>query len=292
MASVNNFKVKHGLVVATTATILSADQATSTTTGALQVVGGVGIGRNLYVGGTTFLAGDLYVDGTQFSVSSSTIATGDKAIYLSTGSTTAISATDSGIAIGPQTSTYASFLFDGVESFKSAASIVPATSSTYNLGSPELTWGTIYTDSFSIKGTTASTSTETGAITISGGVGIGGDLNLGGNLVVHNSAIVHDQTAITVSTSIVTLDTFDLTKYRSAKYVISVSNSGLGQFQTSEVLLIHNDTDSFINHTSISSADSPLMSFTTLVSGVNVLLKGIGSSNSNKVKIQKIYITV
>jgi len=492
MAIENNFKIKHGLVVSTTATIQSSTQATSTTTGALQVVGGVGIGRNLYVGGTTFLAGDLYVDGTQFSVNSTNIVTGDRAIYLSTGSNTAIAATGSGLAIGPENSTYASFLFDGSTSFKSKASIVPTTS-TYSLGSQELSWNTLYaknavisgvsgyiranntgtltgnatipgadisgavstatnlaggtsgslsyqsasgqtsftdagssgwllssngttpqwidptsltaststnslntfinsvtsgvtyylalseltgdyspidsdtalsynttdnkltTTKLAVSDSTNSTSTITGAVTVAGGVGIGGDLYVGGNIVankltiqyttitttliqtddiistynttastgtttgalqiaggagiggnvnvggnikstgnviLNSSALVHDQTAITVSTTIVTLDTFAITDYRSAKYVISVSNSGLGQFQTSEVALVHNNIDSFINQTSVFSADTPLMTFTTLVSSNNVLLKGVGANTGNTVKVQKIYITI
>lgn len=51
MAEQIDFRVKNGLVVATTATILGNIQATSTTSGALIVKGGVGIGSNLYVGG-------------------------------------------------------------------------------------------------------------------------------------------------------------------------------------------------------------------------------------------------
>jgi hypothetical protein len=46
----NDFKVKNGLVVTTTATILGTTSATSTTTGALQVAGGAGIGGSVYVG--------------------------------------------------------------------------------------------------------------------------------------------------------------------------------------------------------------------------------------------------
>jgi hypothetical protein len=51
MASVNNdFRVKHGLVVSTTATVLGNTVSTSTDTGALLVSGGVGIGGNINIG--------------------------------------------------------------------------------------------------------------------------------------------------------------------------------------------------------------------------------------------------
>ena len=51
MSQINDFRVKNGLVVATTATVLSTAEASSTVTGALQVAGGAGIGGNLFVGG-------------------------------------------------------------------------------------------------------------------------------------------------------------------------------------------------------------------------------------------------
>jgi len=52
-----DFLVKNGLVVSTTATILSTSNASSTTTGALTVAGGAGIGKDLYVGGNLSLSG-------------------------------------------------------------------------------------------------------------------------------------------------------------------------------------------------------------------------------------------
>ena len=74
MAIINNdFKVKNGLVVGTTATILSTTQSASTNTGALIVPGGAGIGKNLYVGGTVVAQGyDLMsYDGSVHYVSDS-----------------------------------------------------------------------------------------------------------------------------------------------------------------------------------------------------------------------------
>jgi Chaperone of endosialidase len=48
----NDFQVKNGIVVQTTATFLSTQTSTGTSSGAVQVVGGVGIAKDLYVGGT------------------------------------------------------------------------------------------------------------------------------------------------------------------------------------------------------------------------------------------------
>ena len=56
MSTQADFKVKKGLVVNTTASFLSTITATSTNTGAVQISGGAGIAKDVYVGGTINLA--------------------------------------------------------------------------------------------------------------------------------------------------------------------------------------------------------------------------------------------
>jgi hypothetical protein len=63
-----DFLVKHGLVVSTTASILSTSSSISTSTGALQVAGGVGIGGDLYVGNSINVSNVSLGTGTQFIV--------------------------------------------------------------------------------------------------------------------------------------------------------------------------------------------------------------------------------
>jgi len=67
--------------------LTSATQATSWNNGALSINGGVGIGKNLYVSGSTFLYGDLtiYGTGSVVNISSSTIIIGDNRIQLNAG---------------------------------------------------------------------------------------------------------------------------------------------------------------------------------------------------------------
>ena len=64
--------------------VLSTTQATDWTTGALTVAGGVGVGKNLYVSGSTFLYGDLTIYGTSsiVNISSSTVIVGDNRVVL------------------------------------------------------------------------------------------------------------------------------------------------------------------------------------------------------------------
>ena len=52
----DDFKVKNGLVVNTTATFLSTVTSVSTNTGAVQISGGAGIAKDVYIGGTLNVA--------------------------------------------------------------------------------------------------------------------------------------------------------------------------------------------------------------------------------------------
>ena len=116
--------------------------STGTNSGALIVQGGTGIGGNLYVGGTTYLAGDLYVDGTQTIVNTNQIQTGDKALVLSSATTTASLAINSGLFVGPTATSFVSLTFDGVNSWRSYGNLVPSGSQT--LGASGNAWNAIY----------------------------------------------------------------------------------------------------------------------------------------------------
>jgi hypothetical protein len=137
--------------------INNGTNASSTNSGAFQVSGGAGIGGNLYVGGTAYLTGDLYVDGTQFIVNSTSIATGDKTLTLSTSASSAALAANSGLQIGPTGSLYITWLYDGVGNWVSSAGIKS-------------------TNTLTVVSTVAASSTATGALQVAGGAGIGGSL--------------------------------------------------------------------------------------------------------------------
>ena len=158
----SNFKYSGSILTVPAVSITQTTPANGPNTGALQVTGGASIGGNLVVGGNSYIAGDLYVDGTQFVVNTQAIQTGDKALVLSTGSTTALQSTGAGLFIGVTSSTaYSSFTYDGISAWVTGGSSggglkVSATTSTY--------------------------STSSGALQVVGGVGIGGGLYVGGTV--------------------------------------------------------------------------------------------------------------
>ena len=183
-ANINSFSggtINNQLVIGNTT------EATSTNTGALQVVGGVGIGKNLWVGGSAYILGDLYVDGTQTILNSTSLQTGDKVLYLSTSAPTAVAANGSGISIGAVGGTYADFYFDGSSSWASKGNITPSSSGAWNLGSNTVPWNTEYVLNSRIQGTTDAVSTLSGALQVIGGAGIGKQLWVGNTLTVFSS---------------------------------------------------------------------------------------------------------
>jgi hypothetical protein len=102
MATQNNFIVKNGIVVATTATFQSTATSNSTTTGALIVVGGAGIGGNVYVGGV-ITATNIYVNGSP--VVTAATAVGVSSLNGTSGTVIISAGTDTAIGVSGTTIT-------------------------------------------------------------------------------------------------------------------------------------------------------------------------------------------
>lgn len=116
---------------------------------------------------------------------------------------------------------------------------------------------------------------------------------VGGNLYVTGSTTFNSTTTSTVNTITAIIDSFPAVSYRSANYLISVSNSGTGEYQTSEVMLIHNGVGT-INSTmeNIYTGGNTLVLFSSNISSGTVNLLAIGAAVGNTVKMQKTYVTV
>jgi len=103
-----------------------------------------------------------------------------------------------------------------------------------------------------------------------------------------STATVFNPAGVSVGTSAVTIDSFSVSTYRSVKYVISVT--GTTDYQTTEIILVHNGSNAFIAYDSVFSGAVTMMTFTATVVGGLVNLQGIGTTSSNTVKVGKIYI--
>lgn len=109
-------------------------------------------------------------------------------------------------------------------------------------------------------------------------------------LVSTDNFNVIDTPASSVDTTQTTVDSFDKTAYRGAKYTIT--NSNANTFQMLEILVVHNGTNSNISTVQSTNIGSNLTTFTTSVSGNQVLLQAQGSIASNSLRIQKTYFSI
>jgi hypothetical protein len=108
---------------------------------------------------------------------------------------------------------------------------------------------------------------------------------------ISGTTIEGNSAGTSFGTSATTLDSFLKTSYRTAKYVVSVANGA--DFQSAEMCVTHNDTTSYITtYGIITTTGNSFVTFSTTISGNDVLLQATGAATGNVAKVQKIYIAV
>jgi len=245
------------LTINSTGTVIvnSNTSATSTNSGAFQVVGGAGIGLDLYVGGKIQSSGSNVI--TEATLANYGVT------KINPGTGTAVSTSS------------------GVVTIWSTASLQTVTD-----------YGNSTTNIVIINTATNSTSTNSGALQVVGGVGIGGNIHAGGNIVMYNAALVQKLSAIAVGITSATIDTFSMSVYRSAKYVVSASNSFVNQYQSSEILVVHDGITPYLQSTSVFTGSDPIVTFYINTSTGNVILQAVGVYTTNTIKVHKMYIEI
>jgi hypothetical protein len=246
--------------------------STNTTTGALRVIGGVGITGSLYLGSpllipsggtglTTYTTGDiLYASssttlaritaGTAGSVLTSAGAGSTPYWALPTGSgggitlngltastqTFATSISGSGFTIGSTGSTHTFYI--GLAGNASTGLISGAAQTIFGIKT--------FASGLAITASTGSTSTSTGALVVSGGAGIGGTLTAN-NIIVSTLTVglISDVLTASLGTTNTTPDqvvhSISASSYRTLKYVVSIASSTW--YQGQEIIVVHNGTD-------------------------------------------------
>lgn len=106
------------------------------------------------------------------------------------------------------------------------------------------------------------------------------------------SDLVADPAPVYINTSASAVDTFDKTIYRTAKYLVQVSDSANVKYQSSEILVTHDGTNAFITTYNVTNTNGNISGFSVNVSGNNINLRGITTGGNCAVKLQKTYIKV
>jgi hypothetical protein len=287
--------------VTTTGTIniTNTTSSTGTNSGALVVGGGAGIGGDLYVGGNI----NATSTGTTISFSTGTFETlRVTGTNSATSTLTGALVVTGGAAIGGDlwlggilysggqpvitSSTFAQGIQDGVD-----IDIVEITTgtSTYLVVNNVSTLqsvtgrGNSTTNIVSFLNTTNSTSTDTGAVTVIGGLGVGGRITAESVRIVD---AVFDSTETLVNTTATTaIDTFDISEFRSAKYLIQIDEgTGAGaDFELIEILLVaDNDGNVWATEYGVVTSNGYLGEFEAEVVGGIVSLYFTASYISNK----------
>ena len=143
-----------GLVVGNITTVTNTTNATNTATGAFQVRGGAAVGLDLQVGGNSFINGNATITG-DLAVNGGDITSTTSTFNLLNAGVTTLNLANAGTAITVGATT-------GFTAIRNLTTITNATNAS---------------------------STTTGALVVTGGGGIGGNLYVGGNLVVNGTPI-------------------------------------------------------------------------------------------------------
>ncbi len=263
--SQGELKANSALGITTSQTTFPLVNTTATT------VNFAGAATDVQIGATTgtttvrnklIVTGDLQVDGTTVTVNSTTI-TVDDPIFTLGGDTEPVSDDnkDRGISFRWHNGSAAKIGFFGYDDSKSAFTFIPD----------------------------ATIASEVASGTI-------GEILVGSvNLNDHSNMSTAETTSITDAAA-VAVDTWALATYRSGKYMLQVTctaGSDINQYQTSEILVIHNGTVSTLTDYAVIRTGNNLVTFTTDLSGGNVrLLAQATAGNTVKVKLTRTIQTV
>ena len=144
-----NLNVGGGLSAAGNVTLTGTQQSTNSTTGAVIIDGGVGVAKNLNVGGDVVITGNLQVDGAVTTVNTATLDVEDLNITIAKGAGSSSAANGAGLTV------------DGA----SATLLYTHSTTSWDLNKTTR-----------VTATTAATNNAEGALQVLGGAGIAGSL--------------------------------------------------------------------------------------------------------------------
>lgn len=101
-------------------------------------------------------------------------------------------------------------------------------------------------------------------------------------------AIKREETGTTTSTTATTIATYDGTKFNSAKLLIQIKDTVTGEFQSSELLVVHNGTTAYSTEYGVVYSDVLLASFSVNYNTGTIEIQATANSaNSTSYTVSK-----
>jgi hypothetical protein len=265
---------------------------TSSTVGTVTSVGGTGTVAGLTLTGTVTASGNLTLGGTLStpvtSINDSTVvgrnlvklANPSAITFLRVNADNTVSTLDAATfrtAIGAQVS--GSYLTAEVDTLATVTGRGATT-------------GTAIT----LTNATNATSGSTGALVITGGLAVNANVYAKGSYLNANSAgtviNVRDAVqAVVAATALTAVDTWPIASYRSAKYLVQITQGT--NYQFSEIVVVHNGTTTTMTEYAVIETNGALGTFTADVSAGNArLLVTMGSATSATINIERVAMVV
>ena len=170
--------------------------------------------------------------------------------------------------------------------------------STTNLTSQQLTVsgtstfsnGPVFIGSASSTGTVDQKIQVTGGAYVSGSIGIG-TTNPTSKLAIQGVFGIETTITSVSTTALTTIDTMSIGVFRSARFQVQITQGA--SYQASDLLIIHNGTNSNIVEYGSISTDNYLAEFSSTISGGSLLLRvSMFSSSSATIKVVRYGITI
>lgn len=132
--------------------------------------------------------------------------------------------------------------------------------------------GTVFSETLRVSGQENSTSTTTGAATVVGGMGVGKDLRVGGTITVGpiSAGLVSGEVTGITGTSVVNLDSYSGSEYRSARYFVQLTDGS--DVHVTEISVFHDGVDVYKTEYGYHYNNSSLGNFSATYTSSNVTL--------------------
>lgn len=303
-----------------TISLTGGTASTNTTSGTLVVTGGVGIsgainvGGNAGVGGDLVVTGNLTVNGTTTTINVDTVTVEDKNIVLGNVGTPTDTTADSGGITLKGTTDKSIVWLDATDSWTisehvdlasgkayyiNGTSVLNATTLGSGVVNSSLTKVGLSTSGFVKSDASGNLSVDTATYltsesdTLASVTGRGNTTNTG--IVLQsgstNVAVRSAVTATLATVSTTAVDTWAIATYRSAKYIVQITQGS--DYQVSEILVAHNGSTTYMTEYAVIETNGALATFTSAVATGNVELRAtMASATSATIRIEKVMMYI